>query len=937
MKNKNPKKKKRVVEAVKNNNSNESAPKKIDRKVEIIKLLIFGGVFVLLFLLLNHFFSIREAIVIIGGLLIIFGVARLLDRIKSKRRRKKIINTIIIVFLTVAIIIIAAVSIFFAYIVKSAPKFEVGKLAAKESTIIYDNKGQVIAELGTELRENVTYDQLPEVFIDALIATEDSRFFQHNGFDVARFAKASFGQLAGNSDAGGGSTISMQVIKNTFTSRTSTGIKGIIRKFTDIYLAVFKLEKQFTKEEIIEFYVNNHLLGNNVYGVQQASQYYFGKEAKDLNLAEASLIAGMYQSPNSYNPYTKPENATRRRKTVLSLMVRHGYITQEEADLANSVPITSLLAGQKTSTLQYQGYIDTVIEEVKAKYKVDPTTTPLLIYTNMDSAKQRALEDVFNGVTYKWKNEWLQSGVAAIDTTSGKVVAIGAGRNKTGALTFNYATMIKRQIGSTAKPLFDYAPGIEYNNFSTYTLFVDEPYSYSDGTPMNNWDDQYWGLMTLRTALVQSRNIPALKAFKQLDKKKVIAFVQALGLTPEISNGTIHEAHSIGAFTGTSPLQLAGAYQAFSNGGYYYEPYTVNKLVFRDDNETITFEPTKVQVMSDATAFMITDVLKGVVSWRMRVNGVNMAAKTGTTNYDRNIRKQYPGLPSDAIRDSWVVGYSPTMSVALWYGYDSIDKDHLDRVLHMSEASTDRLDLFGKIAQAVFDRDGKDWRAPNSVVRVGVEMGSNPAALPSSNTPANEIVYEYFKRGTEPTEISKKYAKLDNVTNLSISELSNGVRLSWSKAQDKMLVNSDTFGYYIYFNDELIGFTEKTTYTINDLDDYYGTYKVVTSYKNNKDYMSSGATVKLKKDSDYVIELIGNPVVTIKKGSSWSDSPTPFKLFEDGVDITSKIVTYKVEVKRGSTTVDSVDTNTIGTYTVTYKVTYGNYNGSISRTVIVEN
>ncbi len=920
----------------------EKIEKKVTKEIKeprekkgIIKFLVFVAVLVVLLVLLYQFLGLKETVIIIGGLAVIFGVAHLLDRIKSKKRRRKIINIIVITFLTIAIISVAALGAFFGYVVKSAPAFKVSLLKAKESTIIYDNKGAVIVELGSELRENVTYDELPEVFIDALIATEDSRFFQHNGFDLARFAKATMGQITGNSDAGGGSTISMQVIKNSFTSRTASGIQGIIRKFTDIYLAVFKLEKQFTKEEIVEFYVNNHLLGNNVYGVEQASQYYFGKRAKDLTLAEASLVAGMYQSPNSYNPYTNPVNATKRRKTVLSLMVRHGYITKEEADLANSIPISSLLTTKSTTQFEFQGYIDTVIKEVQDKYKVDPATTPMLIYTNMDRTKQKALNNVFNGVTYKWKNEYLQSGVAAVDTTSGKIVAIGAGRNKNAAKTYNYATRIKRQIGSTAKPLFDYGPGMEYNNFSTYTLFVDEPYTYSDGTPIKNWDGGYWGTLTLRSALANSRNIPALKAFQQLDKKKVLAFVQALGIKPEISGGTIHEAHAIGAFNGASPLQMAGAYQAFSNGGYYYEPYTVNKVVFRDDNETTTYESTKVQVMSDSTAFMITDVLKGVVSWRMRVSGVNMAAKTGTTNYDQKIRKMYPGLPSDAISDSWVIGYSPTLSVAMWYGYDAIDPDHLDRVLLMNEANTDRLDLFGKIAAAVFDRDNKNWKVPNSVVQVGVEMGSNPAALPSADTPANQIVYEYFKKGTEPKEISTKYAKLDNVTNLSVSSLTEGVKLTWTKATDKMLVSGDTFGYYVYFDNQLIGFTEKTSYTIDSLTNYHGTYKVVTSYKDNKNFASSGATTKLKEDFDYVLQLAGDAVITIKKGTAWSDYMPPFTLYEEGVDITSRIVTYQMEIKRNGVIVDSFDSNITGTYTIEYKVNYESYSGSITRKITV--
>lgn len=231
---------------------------------------------------------------------------------------------------------------------------------------------------------------MSEVLIDAMIATEDSRFFQHNGFDAARFLKASFGQVINkllhrSSNAGGASTLSMQVVKNSFTSKEAEGWEGIVRKFTDIYLSVFKLEKNYTKQEIIEFYANNHFLGANSYGVEQAARTYFGKHASELNLAEASLIVGIFKAPTSYNPFNYPEAATARRKTVLNLMYYHGYITKEERDLANSIPVKSLLVKSNDNTSEYQGYIDTVVAEIEKKWKVNPYNTPLIIYTNMDT------------------------------------------------------------------------------------------------------------------------------------------------------------------------------------------------------------------------------------------------------------------------------------------------------------------------------------------------------------------------------------------------------------------------------------------------------------------------------------------------------------------------------------------------------------------------
>ena len=236
----------------------------------------------------------------------------------KKEKAKK--HRILTILTTIAIIILSLLLLFMLYIVITAPKFDEDELYNKEATILYDAKGDEYARIGSEKRELVTYDELPQVLVDAIVATEDSRFFQHSGFDLARFMRASFGQLSGNSSAGGASTLTMQVVKNTFTSTESHGLAGIIRKFTDIYMSIFKVEKNYTKEEIIEFYVNAPWLGKSsnggAYGVEQACQLYFGKSVRDLNLAEASLIAGMFQAPASYDPFKNPDLAAKRRNTV---------------------------------------------------------------------------------------------------------------------------------------------------------------------------------------------------------------------------------------------------------------------------------------------------------------------------------------------------------------------------------------------------------------------------------------------------------------------------------------------------------------------------------------------------------------------------------------------------------------------------------------------
>ena len=871
--------------------------------------------------------------------LFMFFIGRMLDRPKTKGRKK--FKIFLIVFLPLCMAGLVAGGGFLFYIVKNAPDFKQELLKTKEATIIYDSEGKEYAKLGLQIRENIEYKDISEVFIDSLIATEDSRFFQHNGFDLMRFIKAAAGQAIGHGDSGGGSTLTMQLSKNTFTS-TDASIK---RKFTDIYISIFQIEKNYTKEQIIEFYANNHQLGGTIYGVQEASRHFFNKDAKDLTLAEASIIVGMYQAPTSYNPFNRPQAAEKRRNTVLYLMERHGYITSEERKIAASIPVESLLTDTSKATNEYQGYIDLVCNEVQTKYGVDPYSTPMLVYTNMVRSNQDGINKIMDGKTsYKWKDEDMQAGIAVVDSTSGKIKAIGAGRNRSGAKNFSYATFdanSQRQIGSSAKPLFDYGPGIEYNKWSTYTLFDDSPYTYSNGKAMHNVDNAYEGIVTLRHALAASRNIPALKAFQQIDNKKIVDFVTSVGITPEISNGTIHEAHAIGAFTGSNPLSMAGAYQVFSNGGFYYEPYSVSKIIFRDDNKTIEYSSPKVRVLSDSTAYMITDVLKDVLkssSGKKATAGLSkdhMAAKTGTTNVDSATTKKMK-LPSSIVRDYWIMGYTYDTVVGIWLGYEKLNSKHY---LDFYKDGGRRYQILNEVGKACFKHDGKDFVKPSSVISVGIEKGSNPPKLPSSATPANQIVTELFKKGTEPTEVSTKYLSVGTPTNLSVVEGGGVATLSWSPVSDPGYVENGVFGYYVYFNNEKLYFTQNTNYTFSNMSSYYGTYGVSAGYKDTTDSMSPVATYEYKEK---VYKLVADPSVkTINVGEQVSHSlydGSIVKVYTDNVDITTyaKITNIKI-VDKNNNPVSYVSSSSPNTYKVTYTVTHGTYTGTCSNTInIVE-
>ena len=901
-------------------------------------------------------------------------------KVKKKKKVKKVLKIILNIFLLLLLIGLIGGIIFAIYIVTHAPDFNPENLYSTESSILYDRNGNQAGKLGVEKRKNVNYNDLPQVLIDAIIATEDSRFMQHNGFDLPRFLKASAGQvvnkITGHGNAGGGSTLTMQVSKNNYTSVEDSGFEGIVRKFTDIYISIFKLEKNYSKEEIIEFYVNIPFLGNNAYGVEQACQTYFGKSVSDINLSEASLIAGLFQAPTSYNPYQHPKQAEERRNTVLYLMQRHGYITKEEADDARSIPVESLLreSNPEGSSNEYQSYIDVVVKEVEEKTGLSPYTTGMKIYTNLDPDKQKTLNDIMNGKTWKWKDDKVQAGIAIVDVNTGALVATGGGRNQKGERQYNYATDITRQIGSCAKPLFDYGPAFEYTNAGLASQVYDGPHSYSSGVAIKNADGGYKGTLTYKYALAASRNIPALRVFQSVDNSKIKEFVTKLGIKPEIdSNGGLHEAHALGAFSGSNPKDMAAAYAAFANGGYYTEPYTVNKIEYIDSDKTVSLKNKRSKVMSDSTAYMITDALVYAVSGYGNiggsVSGVQLAAKTGTSMFDSEARKKY-GYPSSANMDMWVTGYTPEYAVSLWYGYTKAEKGYYLG----NDGYSARGKLFRQVISSISDRSGtKKFTVPSSVVKVTVEKETSPLMLPSANTPNNMKVTEYFKKGTQPTEVSPRYSTLPNASGLNAKTNGNQIELSWTAANKPEYLTDDyfrknyktffgssleeqlaarkasqgEFGYEVFVKDNSTGITNSLGFTTNTTfkatkQNKNVTYIVKTTLRLLKVTQSSGITIDVKGEPEKTTSLLtyvlaGNLKDTAKVNVLYTD-PGITSVSNDGIDITknAKITVSCPELgTSGKAQKETYTFTKAGTYTLKYTITYNGASETVARTITV--
>lgn len=897
---------------------------------------------------------------------------------KTKSGRFK--NVILSFIMIVGILFVTCVLAFGLYIIFTAPDFDSQKLYNKEATVLYDRNGIELTRYGKENRVLVTYNDLPQVFVDALVATEDSRFFQHNGFDAARFTKASLGQALGNSNAGGASTLTMQLVKNTYTSNEASGIRGIVRKFTDIYMAIFKIEKKYTKEEIMEFYVNSQEFGvggtnfESINGVEQASQYYFGKSVSDLNLSEASLLVGLFNNPYLYNPYRNPEGCTNRRSVVLSLMVKHGYITEEQKVEAEKITVASLLKPKEDNSKAnpYQAFIDYVINEVKTKTGVNPFEVPMAIYTTLDTTIQDVVNDVTNGSSYHFLNDKDQLGVAITSVSDGSLLAMSGGRGYTPTGT-NRAT-VKRQPGSTAKPLFDYGPLIEYNNVSTMHQFFDEPYTYSTGQSINNWDGKYWGIGNMTEFLIDSRNVPAVQAFQQVDKEKIAEFVHSLGID---YGDTLVESYAIGGMsTGISPIQSAAAYSTFARGGYYIEPYAYTKIVYLESGKEEEYKYTKTRVMSEETAYMITSMLveggssKYNVGGNIRINNSDIAAKGGTTNLsDADARAL--GVPNYTTPDHWNVTYSTDYCISLWYGYDKLTPENYLTSSGTRSGTRGRKALMEGIANRIY-QPNKRFTKPDGVIEVTVEKETIPLQLASEFTPSNLKMTALYKKGTEPTEVSNRFTSLNNPSNGKSEVNGNKIQISWDAIKTPDAINPSslseyfnqgygqwaqkyynqrisynnsyigTLGYQVYLKNsdgslQSLGFTNNNyyTYTAKTTGNY--TFVVKSAYSIFKSNMSSGLTIQAKVSTtgsnggtttnQLKLTLNGSKTICAKVGETFVDIKNPLKVEYDGKDVTAS----------STITSSKVDTSSKKSVTLTYQVSYNGKQGSISRTINVCN
>ena len=593
---------------------------------------------------------------------------------RNNRFKKFIIFAIILI-----LIVIIGYLIFKAYTFKTLAK----EMFNNTTSAVFDNNKNVIAEIGTERnRDNVNLSDIPDNLKNAYISIEDQRFYKHHGVDIKRTGAAIFSYvIRRGSSSFGGSTITQQLVKNLTGDDSNT----ISRKVKEWFYACV-LDGCFSKDDILEAYLNIIYTGPNIYGVKEAAHYYFNRDIKDLSLAESAFLSGINNSPNSYNPFSdtdKSEKINKRTKTVLNKMLELGYISKDEhsdaiLELDNGLKFSKGTISGNSNIYSY--HTDALINEIvsdfsnKKHISQDFATNYFYlsgssIYSTQNSSVQKAVETECKNKKYVLKSsngeDTAQAAMVIMDQSTGYVVACTGGLGeKTKSRGFNRATQMKRQTGSSMKPIAVLAPAINKKIVTNVTVFADEPTTFTDynGEAYSPIDyDNYKGSITLRQAVESSQNIPFVKLMEQLTPQVSIKYLKKMGIT-SLNDKDVNLALSLGGLDqGIFPLEFAGAYSSIANDGVYIEPTFYTKIDSHSNETIIVSKQKKRRVISKDAAFILKQLLTEPVTGSSgtatycSISGMDVAAKTGTTNdnYDR-----------------WLCGFTPYYTAVCWYGFD---------------------------------------------------------------------------------------------------------------------------------------------------------------------------------------------------------------------------------------------------------------------------
>lgn len=781
--------------------------------------------------------------------------------LKAKNIIKYILQSFFVFFFVISILGFGYVTNI--YIKSDNPK--VNTIINSSSSVILDKDNNNITTINLVNNNSITFEDLPDVFINALVSCEDARFFVHSGVDFQRILSSLINNIQGNSIQGA-STLTQQLIKNVFLDSSKT----LDRKLNEIILAL-KLENKMTKEDILLAYANNIMFDGVTLGVNSASLKLFSKPINDVNLAEAALLAGMVNAPSYYNPIKNPTNAKKRMDLVLDLMYRHNYINDNQLEDAKAIQISDLinLSTYSETTYPYQSYLDIVYKEVKELTGYNPLTTPLIIETYMDTDLQTLIDSIQNNEDsyVKFSDDDQQIAISVVDNSNGALIAAGGGRYYSGQFLFNRATDMKNQPASTIKPLLSYALAVEYLDWNNKQIVYDEPFSYpGTNINVNNVDYKYMGEMLIEEAIGYSRNTTSLSTLKQVIDEvgvnTVVKYLSSINML-DVDPSEFNYSYALGAFQyGVSPTTLASAYSMLARGGIYTEAYTVKKITLQSNGKVIyTKDANEYRVLSEETTYIISDILNNVVENNynnlrdVKIDNVEMHAKTGTSSFDSNLLKEL-NYPSGAAKDIWLAGYSADFTTVVWTGFDNAEKGKE----HYFKSSGDSRKYISKKAfikiMQYQTQKGKTITMPDTLTYVDVVKGTN--YLPDEYTNKNMISSTLYKKGKEPT-ITIQPKELDNVDNLQLMIVANTMKVNFN---DNILYDiSDNATNKSFDYTKIYGEIE---YVIEVTNIYNQTQTFVSKESSFSFPMEDGGELKIKAYTRYakIVDFTSKPYET---------------------------------------------------------------------------
>lgn len=574
-------------------------------------------------------------------------------------------------------LILSLFATIYLYIYAKVEDVEDLKAGIEEVTKVYDREGEEAGALYSQRGTFVSLDNMSPDLIDAVIATEDTRFYKHKGFDIIGIGRAAFQfVINGGQVSGGGSTITQQLAKNSFLTLDQT----LTRKLKELFLAI-EIEKEYTKDEVLEMYFNKSYYGNGVWGVEDASQKYFGKSASEINLSESATLVGMLKSPSSYNPIDSMENAIGRRDTVLSLMVNNETITQETASAVQQESLALVDNYQESNGYKYPYYFDSIIREAELTYgftEEEILSGGYKIYTSLDQTYQQEMDQVYQNDAFfddASDGTLLQSASIMLDSKTGGVLAVVGGRGEHVFRGYNRATQATLQPGSVLKPLSIYTPALEKNYDIDSMLPDEEGMTFGeDNYSVANATHQYLGEVPLYEAVADSLNVPAVWLLNEMGVKTGVKSLSKFGIKVSEKDHNLSAIALGGMTTGVSPMKIASAYTALANGGVRSEGYFITKIVDStgavvvDNTEPEQNRATSPEIAEEMTSVLM-DVFTNGTGKNNKPAGYTIAGKTGSTQL--TFENETGGT-----KDQWTVGYTPDIVLTTWMGFDNTDEEH---------------------------------------------------------------------------------------------------------------------------------------------------------------------------------------------------------------------------------------------------------------------